>query len=73
MCQLCQNHKPGQTSILQEVFHELELGTSRPAAAGNAALPLYRLPWRERRAQRSAPQSGTSRETSLLAEVFESL
>ncbi|MEO6039189.1 MAG: hypothetical protein ABIQ93_12320 [Saprospiraceae bacterium] len=75
MCQLCQHYKPGQRSVLQEVFHELELEDSQSPTTNSPKnnLPFYRLPWRERRAQRAGRPSSTTPENSLLGEVLQSI
>lgn len=71
MCQLCQHKQPGETSVLREIFHELELEDHEQyeTSAPNAQMPDYRLPWRERRSR----QMQRARKQSLLNEAFQHL
>ena len=71
MCQLCQHNPKGKTSVLQEVFHEMEMENAPLSVnpTSNNNLPTYRLPWRERRARRNS----TTGETSLLGEILQNL
>jgi hypothetical protein len=74
MCQLCQNKRSGETSVLQEIFHELGMESPEPQTGstktGGAQTPDYRLPWRERRARKM--RRGNS-PNSILNEVLQNL
>ena len=66
MCLLCKRRQTGETSVLQEVFHEIGL-VNTPQKTQQ--IPANRLPWRERRALKTR----TTGKNSLLKEVLESL
>lgn len=66
MCLLCQRNPARETSVLQEVFHEIGLGKTPQKPL---QVPANRLPWRERRAQNAR----TAANNSLLKEVLENL
>lgn len=66
MCLLCKRRRSGETSVLQEVFHEIGLENTPQKTQ---QVPANRLPWRERRTL----QTRSAGKNSLLKEVLENL
>ena len=66
MCLICQRRQAGETSVLQEVFHEIGLENTPPKTQ---QVPANRLPWRERRALKTRAAG----RNSVLKEVLENL